>query len=94
MSPDELIKKIQELLRENGYEDHIISFIIPEREGQKAALAMIVHMTRVNALHALTEMADKMPDVFSAVVVNQLGKMRVDVLNQITKGEQADPLKN
>ena len=73
---DELVKRVQDMLEAEGFKDHILAFIVPENEERKTALALAVHMTRFNALHVLNELADKMPDVFSSVVIHQMEKMK------------------
>lgn len=76
MTPEEVVEKIKELLNAAGYTDHLMAFIIPEHEEKKAALVTVVHMSRFNALHVLTELANKMPDIFSAVVISHLEKIK------------------
>ena len=83
MSPDEINAKIKAMLDEAGYKDHMVAYIIPPKDGKEKSLAMMVHMTQVNALHLITELARKLPDLFNMVVLDQFVK-------DVTKPEEND----
>jgi hypothetical protein len=74
MSPDEINVKIKAMLDEAGYKDHMVAYIIPPKDDKEKLLAMMVHMTQVNALHLITELARKLPALFNMVVMNQIVK--------------------
>lgn len=72
MSPDEINAKIKAMLDEAGYSEHIVSYIIPPKDGVGTSLSMMVHMTQINALHLIAELARKLPALFNMVVMDQL----------------------